>query len=60
MIISFSSANSCENEHLSGLGHFSLFKKNLQYLVVPKKALIIFPSMSKESTHKIAKAASFH
>ena len=31
----------------------------MQYLVVPKKALIIFPSINNESTDNIAKDASF-
>ena len=59
MIISLSVANSCKNKHLSKIGHLILLKKYLQYLVVPKKVRIIYPSTSKESTHNIAKAASF-
>ena len=30
----------------------------MQYFVVPKNALIFFPFISKESTHRIAQAAS--
>ena len=54
MTISLSLTILCKKKHLSEFGHFPLFKKLLQYLVVPKKARIIFPLKSKESTHKIA------
>ena len=57
--MSLSVANSCKKKHLSKIGHLILFKKYWQYLVVPKKALIIFPSIKSESTSNIAKAAYF-
>ena len=58
MIISLSVAILCKNEHLFEFGHWILFKKNPQYFVVPKNTRIILVSISKESTHKMADAAS--
>ena len=45
------------NIHFSELKHLKLFKKWLQYLVVPKKALTNWLSILIESTDNIAYAA---